>query len=536
MTSPTERLAALFAGYRSAHGTHGVPRRDPESLKWAIKSTAETLREAPTLDMWQKHLDGKRPLGIIPITEESSCRWGSIDYDVYDADLIDLISRAERAKLPLVPCRSKSGGLHLFLFLDSYVQADLVQSVLRGMAAQLGIAGSEIYPKQTRILSDRGDLGNWIIMPYFGDTFGGKIQEQVGLKRTGAEMLLKEFLSAAEKAAITEERLAEFGRSSVSGAKPSSGGKEKSGRDRAANVNLSGIDFSDGPPCLQHMAADGVPKGGQSNTLLMMGIYYKKVDPMNWKQLLEEAGRRLLVPPSTAEGMQTVIRSLEKKDYQYTCKLDPMASHCNSAICRTRRFGVGEEGNFPVLTGLTKLETDPPIWFADVENERLELSTLQLQNYSMFHLACMERVHRSYRAMAQKDWVMVVGAAMENLIVIKAPPDAGEGGRFLELLEEFCTDRNAGTTEKDLLSKRPFHDEDDERYYFRMRDFQKFLKTEDVKDLTRSRIMRRIESMGGGAHFFNIDNKKGVRAWWVPDEAFQRMPELDTPAREDDGV
>jgi hypothetical protein len=59
------------------------------------------------------------------------CRWGSIDYDVYDADLMKLIKKVHDLKLPLVPCRSKSGGLHLFCFTKDFVPAATMQNVLR---------------------------------------------------------------------------------------------------------------------------------------------------------------------------------------------------------------------------------------------------------------------------------------------------------------------------------------------------------------------------------------------------------------------
>jgi hypothetical protein len=87
---------------------------------------------------------------------------------VYGEDLTTLIKKVEAAKLPLVPCRSKSGGLHLFMFATEPVLAKAMQDCLRELAAGLGIAGSEIFPKQAELLSDRGDQGTWMIMPYFG--------------------------------------------------------------------------------------------------------------------------------------------------------------------------------------------------------------------------------------------------------------------------------------------------------------------------------------------------------------------------------
>ena len=202
----TQRLMDLFAGFAGASGTHGVPEKDPEGLKWNIKRTAKTLRQPVTPELWEQHVAGKRPLGVIPIREDNSCSWGSIDFDEYDVDLIEMIKRVETAKYPLVPCRSKSGGLHLFLFLKEPEPAADVQGVLRDAAASLGMADCEIFPKQTRVLVERNDLGSWMVMPYFGDTFGGKLQNQHGLKKTGSEMTMAEFVSFAEKKQTTEKR------------------------------------------------------------------------------------------------------------------------------------------------------------------------------------------------------------------------------------------------------------------------------------------------------------------------------------------
>src|SRR5579859_5051062 len=121
----------LFAGFEGQHGTHGVPDLDPNGLKWSIKRTARTLKAPVTLALWQEHLDGKRPLGIAPIRIDSSCLWGSIDIDQYDIDLVEVVRRVEDAGLPLVPCRSKSGGLHLFMFFVEPVEAAAAQGVLR---------------------------------------------------------------------------------------------------------------------------------------------------------------------------------------------------------------------------------------------------------------------------------------------------------------------------------------------------------------------------------------------------------------------
>ena len=88
------RLATLFAGNTKAHGTHGVPKK--EGLKWRITGTAQTILRPVTEALWRQHVAGTHPLGVIPIKNDDSCSWGSIDYDVYDVDLLAVVQRVGR--------------------------------------------------------------------------------------------------------------------------------------------------------------------------------------------------------------------------------------------------------------------------------------------------------------------------------------------------------------------------------------------------------------------------------------------------------
>lgn len=508
----------LFRGMEGAHGTHGPPDRD--GLKWTIKRTAKTLREPVTEELWQQHLDGSRPLGVIPIMEDNCCYWGSIDVDQYDINLLDVIAAVEAQKLPLVPCRSKSGGLHLFLFLSTPQPAADVLAVLREIAASIGQGGSEIFPKQSQVLVERGDFGNWMVMPYYGGTFDGKLMEQVGLRRTGAEMLVQEFITTARQMQVDGDAFSALATKRKTAARAPV-------RPRRAGRPM-GEDFEDGPPCLQHLAHQGVPSGGQNNTLLMMGIYYKMADPENWQQRLEEANQKYLRPPGSSQGLQGVIRQLAKKDYNYTCRTEPMKSFCDSAICRVRRFGVGDEGNFPPISGLSKLATDPVIWFVDVDGYRLEVSTDQLINYVKFHSVCVEQLGKCYQLMKQSDWLRVVANVMDTATTIEAPSDMSETERFREMLEEWLTNRQRGNTKEDLLLGRPWEDTDTQRYYFRMAYLQQFLTREGMRDVPRNRIGRRIEQMGG--HHTNMTIKgKFINVWWVPTSLMSKTPEVDAP-------
>lgn len=505
----------LFAGFEGAHGTHGEPHRDPSSLKWAIKRTAETLRRPYTLEDWTQHLEGKRPLGIMPILPDGTCWWASIDYDQYDTNLLDLVRRAQEKGVRCVPCRSKSGGLHLFFFFSVPQPAALVQSVLRDISAALGISGSEIFPKQTTLLAERGDLGSWMVMPYFGGTFDGKLQEQVGLKHTGAEMTAGEFLLAAADAVIDDITTLAPTSPPVAPSKPGERRKREP--------------FEDGPPCLQHLARGGVERGGQNNTLFMMGLYYRRKDPADWKELLEEANRSFFNPPLPSGDVAGVIRQLDRKEYEYTCSIEPMASHCDARACRRRRFGVGSSADYPDISGLSVIDAEPAIWFVDVGDERLEMSTEDLQRYDRFCRVAMERLHRCFMPMKHETWTKIVAAAMESVVVVALPPDLTVSARFHELLEEFLTNRQRGTRREDIMAGKPWEDEESGRHYFRLRDFEKFLEREKAMKLTRGQMTSYIRKMGGESQSLSIAHHNRS-VWWVSVGSFTPTSPVPPPS------
>ena len=47
-----------------------------------------------------------------------------------------------------------------------------MQNTLKKIAKVLGYEGSEIFPKQTEILVERGDTGNFLNLPYYNETKG----------------------------------------------------------------------------------------------------------------------------------------------------------------------------------------------------------------------------------------------------------------------------------------------------------------------------------------------------------------------------
>lgn len=493
---------SLFEGYAEAYGTYnGTQLNSSKGGKLEIKATARTLRKKVTLDVWRDHLDGKQSLGIIPIRSDDTCLWGCIDIDIYDKSPQEILSALKRSDLPMVPARTKSGGMHLYIFSHDPIPANIMMTRLREYAVLLGYGNSEVFPKQDHVDTDRGDLGSWLNMPYFDS----KKTERYGYKQNGAPMAAIEF-------ALECKRLRQHA----------------SFFDKTHKKSMEkNPEFGEAPPCIQHLASFGLPEGTRNEGMFAFAIFAKRKYGDQWNQMLDKWNYDVCDPPLGANEIGSIARSLMVKSYNYPCKKQPCAAHCNSSVCRTRKYGVGGENDFPSIKNLQKLMTDPPIWFCDVSGKRLEMSTEQLQNYKEFHKLCMEEIYTCFRSMKTDAWYLVVAEAMQDCILIDAPKEAIREGIFAEIMEDFLVSRWTGSEPSDLLGGRPYYDEEEERYYFRLRDLETHMEKNKIKIPNRGSLMTRIKAMDGDKKFFNIKGK-GVNAWYVPD-TFQHPPEIALP-------
>ena len=168
--SLAEDFAVRYAGLRQAYGTFTANNETREDGKASGKNItiSKELSDNDLLKLWEDHLSGHQSVGLVAIDENNNCVWGAIDVDEYHIDLKDLAIKIAKQKLPLILCRSKSGGAHLYIFLSEPVTASMLQRKLRQIAAAIGYGQTEIFPKQTQLLLDRGDRGSTLNMPYFG--------------------------------------------------------------------------------------------------------------------------------------------------------------------------------------------------------------------------------------------------------------------------------------------------------------------------------------------------------------------------------
>ena len=448
-----DKFKEIFEGNNSAYG---IMRRTGEVTdKGKAVAKAQIKREKVVDYLWQDHLDGKDPaLGIIPINENNMCRWGCIDIDEYNLDHLNVMRNVKGMGFPLVTFRSKSGGAHLFLFAKEFVPAILMQTKLKAMSEALGYGGSEIFPKQTEILVERGDTGNFLNLPYHGGVRGLRYTYKSG----GEAANLEEFYTIYDEWAQTREQI-----EGITIREETKTKKEEA--------------FPDGPPCLNKLAIDGFGEGSRNNALFNVAVYCKKAHADDWENQVGMYNQKYMDPPLSYQEVQLVIKSVTRKGYdKYRCKEQPICSVCKPAQCRTKKHGVGfEEEQMPELDTLTKITSNPPQWFLNVGGKRVELKTEQLHNPNLFAIAVLDQANVVSPIPKAQDWREVyLKTLMNNLQEIEPLESLDPINQIVNLLYDFTVNRPAARTKEDMLNKMSWTDEG--YTYFRMDDFYSFCK------------------------------------------------------------
>ena len=86
-------------------------------------------------------------------------------------DLKFYLNIIQEKELPLIPIKSKSGGLHLYVFTKQLVKAKIIKDFLEEVLFLFKLPiNTEIFPKQTKLGDDTDGNklnGNFINLPYF---------------------------------------------------------------------------------------------------------------------------------------------------------------------------------------------------------------------------------------------------------------------------------------------------------------------------------------------------------------------------------
>ncbi len=502
----------LFIGNQHNYGQH-VYKFDEKGKKESGSNTTVTSKLL-TIAQYREHLEGKIGLGVIPITEDSQCKFAVIDIDIYNKTFDSYLTAIEKHGFPLVPFYSKSGGLHLYTFFKATVRAIDAVKKMDQMARILGITlfvkqnkneVLEIFPKQTKVAV--GQVGNWINLPYFNadNTRQGLIKDDKMLSFNDALIHIKSKLTSIEE---IDELIVD-------------------------------LPYADGPPCLQTLfLTSTVDKdNGRNNYLFSFGVYLKKKDENYFEQAVANVNNALKEPLEAKEIEATVLSSLRKKDYTYKCTSSPLCNVCDKVICQTKEYGIGKEGGlFSNLTfgQMIQYNTANPYYEWEIKiNDNDAFTVLRFKNedeiikQDVFLRLCFRQIRFLPFKMKQVEWFKLVNQALVDIKVaaVAKEDDTSPLMRFHNLFYEFLTARAQATTKDQILAKRVYFDVEKRKYIFRTKDLVEYLYDyKNFRLFNSSEIHGLLRDMGVNNITIRTESKKLVRVT----DIFQNKINMET--------
>ena len=412
MEEIVEGYVALFQGNRKAYGQWN-PQRG--SMKTDMGDFVENGKV-------KEHLTGVMGLGLVPVRDDATCMFGVIDIDNHDGktiDLMDLSNRVASAALPLVVCRSKSGGAHCYLFCKEPVPAYMIRKVLTKWAGDLKHEKAEIFPKQSKL--EEGQIGNWINLPYFGALSDPSIEDPTMATNRyamegGKPIRIEAFIQSATLKRVNKESIESF----------------------------LVVDHPGAPPCIQSIMKGAISKGYRNQAIYALTVYMRQAFPSDFREKIYAMNPVIFDSPLSFVEVKRTVASASKKDYMYKCGEDPCKSLCDLTVCRTRDFGVGLGEKLmshfpeqPMFSDLKVFKTDPPVWEIKINGKPIVVNTSILYNNYLLAQAALEKAFVVVPPMKNTEWLNILAKLMTEVETEDAPDEASVSGIIRSKLHEF---------------------------------------------------------------------------------------------------
>lgn len=500
-----DRFISLFEGRENCHGHVENNENEEKISAWTHKYELVTEQE------WFNHINGKRiDVGCCPIHTDNTCTFGAIDYDDESADHVEIEKLVRELDLPLVVCRSRSGGAHLYLFLAHPTPAGIVIDNLQEWSQELGLKNPndrplEIFPKQRKL--EPNGQGSWISLPYYN------INSPVRFAIIdGKQASFEEFLDYAEQKTIA---------------------LVKKTTSKTLPVLEDRNVFVNGPPCLQVIEQEGGLKEGDRNTgLYNVGIYFQLSDPDNWEQKLILWNEKWAEPSYPEKELDTLIKSLGRTDYSYTCTQNPIVSRCDIKTCVTRRWGIhagkshaaGGTGEriFPDVKGIRKILADPPLYIINIRKQgdadaswyTIECTAPTLIDQGKWRRYVMDTIGVLPDRLKAPEWDHVIRELNDQFEIEVAPEAATEMGLFRQIAIEYLSRYNNAKDIDDVITGSPYLEKETNTVLFQSQYFLQFIRAQKKLNWPPGKIWSMIQNVGGTTEKRIVRNRE-VQLWTV---------------------
>lgn len=497
-----KRFSELFKGYDKHFGCY-IPKTQTAAGE-KVEGRAWTESGKITENDFKIHLQGSgRGVGIIMLQGNDTCRFCVLDVDDYSITMESLNAKVRLYNLPLVLCRSKSGGTHLYLFLIEDVPAVLLREKLEQWRSMLGLAvTTEVFPKQVSRASDR-DKGNWINIPYFNaeDTM------RYAIDRDDNPLDLGQFLKFAEESAITLLELESV-----------EWGKKKPGEL-----------FFEGPPCLITIHTQkGFVVGTRDDGMVQVATYLKKRFGDRWEEHMDEYNREMANLPSA--DITRMVKSMRNKTYKYACKRAPIKDYCARNQCLKREYGVGEHGADSIKFEITSVvrydhpAPDPPMWSFEISGRRVMVDNETFISKDRLNQAILSQANMVPILCSTREWLIHLNKLLQEAEVVPMPAEVGASGQLWERVQMFLDWGVPARTKDEILTGKIWHH--DGRANFMGRDLYDYFKSRHIQIKSEGSMWQILVGKGAVSKSTRFSNGRILNVWSIPFEKAPRIQEV----------
>lgn len=462
-----QRFLQLFKGKSNTYVKNELPKEKPQAGE-KIKTKITNNEGKVDKDLLTHHLEGDFGVGICPVNAEGKCYFGLLDIDYYKLKIRKVLQFIREYQLPLLPFRSKSGGLHVYLMLSKSVSAKTMRETLNLISYYFcldiiyGKGKVEVFPKQDKAEG----FGSSVTLPYFN----AENPYTYLLDLEGNQVDFREALNYIQNHLTTIENVKEA---------------------------LEKLSFSDAPPCIQRLLISGEvgsEDSGRNNFLFSFAVYAKKKYGAGFEDYVRQVNDTFEVPLEDSV-IDQICNSVSTNEYVYKCKDIPCNGFCNKSECRKREFGLGrDKGHFTGIDygQLYRYKTAEPyyIWELRLQGQEKWVNVVfkdegYLLDQKNFAKMCVRYLNQAPMQVSNNDWYAILNSVLPNVKDVEVKQETDTSGLSI-LRNAFITYLSNKQARRDtpfqirigLCVRQVVNGQ--AKYYFTHRGFSDYLRNQKI--------------------------------------------------------
>ena len=257
----------------------------------------------------------------------------------------------------------------------------------------------------------------------------------------------------------------------------------------------------------------------RNNVLFNLGVYARLKYESSWEEQVETFNRDVIDPPLSHREVGAIVKSLEKKNYSFTCNNPPICNHCNREACKNREFGIIAFQHVDVgivLDSISKMMSEPPMWVLSLEGVRTEVETDELLDQNKFRKVCVNSINKIPGRMKAEEWDKFIRNKLTDIEILDMPIETRQLDLAATLVPRFFEVTPQGVTKEDMNMGRWI--KDGNAYHMRGTDFQSFLNRQNV-EIDMRKLWSLMLSKGIVTTQFG-----GNSVWYIPADVLMLDP------------